>query len=126
MLPLKKLISDSNVIPKFRSFFLKKNFLIRFKIKVLVLEIELVEYFMGFVCRIVGKWYMNGLGSAGVAKGLGLLAAIIKEGKRLFANVYLALELVISSFSYLRCEVKIKFQFGRVSGFPYDFNYDIT
>ena len=69
---------------------------------------------------------MNGLGSAGVAKGLDLLATIIKEGKRLFANVYLALELVISSFSYLRCEVEIKFQFGRVSGFPYDFNYDNT
>ena len=60
----------------------------------MVLEIELVEFFMGFVCRIVGKWY--GLGSAGVAKGLDLLATIIKEGKRLSANVYLALELVIS------------------------------
>lgn len=37
---------------------------------------------------------MNGLGSAGVVKGLDFVATIIKEGKRLFANVYLALELV--------------------------------
>lgn len=45
-------------------------------------------------CRIVRKWFTNGLASAEVAKGQDLSAIIIKEGKRLSANACLALELV--------------------------------
>jgi len=67
---------------------------------------------------------MNGQESAGVAKGLDLSAITIKEGKRLSANVYPALALVISSYCYR--EVHTEFQFGSVSAFSSDFNYDTT
>lgn len=46
-------------------------------------------------CRIVKKWCMNGLESVEVAKGLDLSAITTKGEKRLPANVYLALELVL-------------------------------
>ena len=49
-------------------------------------------------CRIVRKWCMNGLGSVGVAKDQDLSVIIIKEGRRLSANAYLALELVLFLF----------------------------
>lgn len=42
---------------------------------------------------------MNGLESVEVVKGQDMSATIIKEGKRLSANAYLALELVFSSSS---------------------------
>lgn len=41
---------------------------------------------------------MNGLGSVEVVKGLDMSAIIIKGGKRLSANAYLALELVFFFF----------------------------
>ncbi|KAI8014938.1 hypothetical protein LOK49_LG05G01806 [Camellia lanceoleosa] len=44
--------------------------------------------------RIVKKWCMNGLGSVGVAKVQDFSIFIIKGGRRLSANAYLALELV--------------------------------
>ncbi|KAF2321195.1 hypothetical protein GH714_035312 [Hevea brasiliensis] len=50
---------------------------------------------------IVGKWFMSGLGSAEVAKALDMSAIIIKEGKRLFASVYLALGLAIFKHSIM-------------------------
>ncbi|CAK7329389.1 unnamed protein product [Dovyalis caffra] len=45
-------------------------------------------------CRIAEKWFMNGLESVEVAKAQDMSAIIIKGGKKLPANVYLALELV--------------------------------
>lgn len=69
---------------------------------------------------------MNGLGSAGVVKGLDLSATTIKEAKRLFANVYLALELVNASSSYLLPESRNWIPIWKVSAFSYDFNYDTT
>ncbi|CAI0556955.1 unnamed protein product [Linum tenue] len=41
-------------------------------------------------CRIAGKWFMNGLESAGVAKGQGMSVILTREGRRLSANACLA------------------------------------
>ncbi|KAK6946121.1 Malectin-like domain [Dillenia turbinata] len=44
----------------------------------------------GDIITIVKKWFMNGLGSVGVVKGLDVSVITTKEGKRSLANAYLA------------------------------------
>lgn len=76
-----------------------------------VIGIMVLIYFC--ICRIVRKLFMNGLESVEVVKGLDMSAIIIKGGKRLSANAYLALELVI--FCRTGNLITMKFQFDKVS-----------